>query len=222
MLTLTLPPVPGVYRIVDASSGRFYIGSSVNMEKRWRQHRERLARGTHPNPVLQAIWNVDPDRLTAAAICTTERSRDALLAAEQAELDASAVGRNQLCMNVLLVAGSHLGRKRSAETCARLAAAQMGRRASAETREKQRIAKLGRPLSAEHRRKLGDAARGKKLPPRDRLPRSELRRFTDDQVREIRAAKAQGASYTQIEGQFNLSRGALMRMLRRETYAEVA
>lgn len=223
-VTLVLPyPVsaPGVYQIVDTKTGRFYVGSSVNVAKRWRQHRDRLARGSHPNPMLQALWNVDPDRLRIGTVQICRLDKAEILQAEQAALDAAGVGTNRMCMNVLPVAGSHLGRKRSIETCAALAAANHGKRHTSEAKEKMRQAKLGKPLSEEHRRKLGDAARGKKLPPRAKLPRPELRRFTDDQVRAIRLSKEGGESYSKIEAKHGISRGALQRMLSRETYAEV-
>jgi len=224
MITLTLPyPVSasGLYRIVDLKSGRFYIGSSVNIARRWHQHRGRLKLGTHPNPILQSVWSSDPCRLVIETTHQCSADRETLLRAEQAALDAADVGRNRRCMNVLATAGSHLGRKRSAATCAALSAASKGRIPSQETREKMRAAKLGRELSAEHKRKLSDAARGKKLPPRPRRPRPELRRFSDDQVRSIRAEKSSGSSYTQLESKYGCSRGALQRLLTKETYSEV-
>lgn len=224
MIRLTLPyPVsaPGVYRITDQVSGKFYIGSSVHVAKRWEQHRFRLQRGTHPNPILQAIWKAAPGRLRIETLRECSSDKAEILASEQEALDACGVGKNLLCMNVLTVAGSHLGRKRPQSTRQALAAANRGKKHTDEAKAKMRAAKLGRPLSEEHKRKLGDAARGKKLPPRERLPRPELRVFTDDQVRAIRAAKAAGQSFTQIEAAYGMSRGALQRMLRRETYSEV-
>lgn len=224
MIRLTLPyPVsaPGVYRITDQVSGKFYIGSSINIAKRWDQHRLRMQRGTHANPILQSIWRAGPDRLRIETLRECPADKAAILAAEQEALDACGVGKNPMCMNVLTVAGSHLGRKRTEATRQALSNCFRGRTHSAEAKAKMRAAKLGRPLSDEHKRKLGDAARGKKLPPRERLPRPELRAFTDDQVRAIRAAKAAGQSFTQIEAAYGMSRGALQRMLRRETYSEV-
>lgn len=226
MIHLVLPyPIsgPGVYRIVDHKSGRFYIGSSVQVARRWRQHRDRLTRGTHPNPMLQNIWASGRDRLRIETLRQCGPTKAEILAAEQAELDAAGVGVNPLCMNVLAVAGSHLGRKRSESTRMAMAVASAGKKHTDESKAKMRAAKVGRKLSEDHKRKVGDASRGKKLPPRPypRPPRPELRAFSDDQVRAIRAAKAAGASYTQIEAQHGISRGALQRMLRRETYAEV-
>lgn len=41
--------VAGVYRITNTITGDFYIGSSVNIGKRWSAHFRDLERGTHTN-----------------------------------------------------------------------------------------------------------------------------------------------------------------------------
>lgn len=215
MIELVLPyPVsaPGVYRITDSATGRFYIGSSVNMAKRWAQHQRRLQLGAHPNPRLQAIWNVDPARLTCTVFhAVREGTKDALLSCEQAALDAAGVGTNPLCMNVLAIAGSHLGRKRSAETRARMAAAQRGKKASEEAKAKMRAAKLGKRQTEEHRRNSGAARRGKPGTPKAGIPKPTLRRLTDEQVQALRAARAEGMSWRLLGVSFGIGSSAAKR-----------
>lgn len=46
----------GIYQIKNFNSGKFYIGSSNNLQVRWRVHRSRLNRGVHGNRFLQASW----------------------------------------------------------------------------------------------------------------------------------------------------------------------
>jgi group I intron endonuclease len=46
-----------VYRIKNVVSGSFYIGSSGNLYERWRVHKNKLRRRSHPNPKLQAAWD---------------------------------------------------------------------------------------------------------------------------------------------------------------------
>lgn len=209
--------VPGIYRITDAHSGRFYIGSSVNVAKRWVQHCWRLDRGAHTNPMLQAIWNVDPARLSIMLLRETQPTREDLLRCEQEAIDAAlATGA---CMNVLRVAGSHLGRKRSPETCARLAAALKGKKASDATKAKQRAAKLGRPLSEAHRLKCAAARRGKPGTPKAGIPKPSLRRLSDDQVEALRATRAAGVSWRLLGIAFGLGASAAKRAALGITYA---
>jgi group I intron endonuclease len=47
----------GVYKIRNTVSGKFYIGSSVCIRKRFAQHRSALNRGSHQNSHLQFSWN---------------------------------------------------------------------------------------------------------------------------------------------------------------------
>ena len=46
----------GIYMIFD-SQGRFYIGSAVNMQKRWNQHLHYLRHGKHNNGILQRAFD---------------------------------------------------------------------------------------------------------------------------------------------------------------------
>jgi group I intron endonuclease len=221
-MILTLPSLPGVYRIVDTKSGRFYIGSSVNIAKRWVYHLYRFGKGTHPNPTMQAIWNADPQRLQVDVIELCEPEKDEILRREQFHLDAAGVGANRECLNVLAIAGSHLGRKRSEETRAALSRAMQGRVITPETRQKMRAAKLGKTLTAEHRQNLSKARKGMKCAKRPWKPRPQDRMFSPEQVREIRAAKASGVSYSTLQRMYGVSSpGPLHSLVKRKTYADI-
>lgn len=47
----------GVYCIENLINHKKYIGQSVDMEQRWRQHKCELNRGHHDNDYLQKSWN---------------------------------------------------------------------------------------------------------------------------------------------------------------------
>jgi len=47
----------GVYQIVNRVNGKRYIGSSVNIKRRWQQHKNALRGGYHYNIYLQRSWN---------------------------------------------------------------------------------------------------------------------------------------------------------------------
>ena len=47
----------GIYAIVNKKSGRSYIGSSINIEKRWKTHLRSLRKNTHHNIFLQRAFN---------------------------------------------------------------------------------------------------------------------------------------------------------------------
>jgi len=129
----------GVYRICNRVNGHSYIGSSVNIEKRFRDHLWELRRREHDNYHLQNAFNKWGE---------TEFRFEIL------EVTGDQVAREQFCIDVLKpeynicpLATSTLGTKRSAETCRRYSELRRGKNTG--------------PKSEEHRRKIGDAQRGR-------------------------------------------------------------
>lgn len=47
----------GVYRIKNIVNNKIYIGSSKDIEKRWKRHRYELKNNKHHSPTLQRDWN---------------------------------------------------------------------------------------------------------------------------------------------------------------------
>lgn len=47
----------GIYKILNKVNGKFYIGSAIELAKRWREHSYHLNRKTHKNSYLQNAWN---------------------------------------------------------------------------------------------------------------------------------------------------------------------
>ena len=48
---------PGVYKITCEPTGVVYVGSSISVKNRWREHRWALGAGCHHNAHLQNAWN---------------------------------------------------------------------------------------------------------------------------------------------------------------------
>lgn len=57
-----------VYRLVS-KDGRFYVGSTGNIEQRLARHFSELKAGKHHNVTLQSIWDVDPDLEVTFLFC---------------------------------------------------------------------------------------------------------------------------------------------------------
>lgn len=47
----------GIYKITNIKNNKVYIGQSVNIEKRWREHIYAFRRGDHTNVYFQRAWN---------------------------------------------------------------------------------------------------------------------------------------------------------------------
>jgi len=49
--------VSGIYEIVNTINGHRYIGSSINIQKRWNEHKRDLNNNKHHSIYLQRAWN---------------------------------------------------------------------------------------------------------------------------------------------------------------------
>lgn len=154
----------GIYVVRNSVNGRVYVGSAVNLAKRWGAHRQRLNQGTHQSPRLQSAWNkYGEDAFSFEIIEIIERKED-LVAREQVHLDdAFASG---LCYNLARIAGNTLGVKHTDAAVAKMVLAWQTRpAASAETRARMSLSQKGRPgrtPSAETVTKISLANTGKK------------------------------------------------------------
>jgi group I intron endonuclease len=171
----------GVYKITDPS-GACYIGSSVNIWKRWLGHQTMLRCGNHRSKSLQIAkdsYGLESLRFEILLIC----SKSQLLFYEQRALD-----EYKPTHNSSPTAGSSKGVVASEETRAKLASAKLGKRRgpmspetrakiaarakerylSPEYREKSAASMRGIPKSDEHRAKLSALNAGKTLSPEHR------------------------------------------------------
>jgi len=134
----------GIYAIEHIASGRRYIGSAVELHKRFREHRTTLRRGKHYNAYLQRAWKKYGE--SAFRFTVIERVPDLkkLISREQYWIDKTKAHRIQYGFNATPKAGS-----------------QLGYRHTAETRRKLSSIHSGRMLDEEHRRAISESSKGK-------------------------------------------------------------
>lgn len=165
----------GIYRIIHKSSSKQYIGSSIDIEVRWRKHVYDLNRQKHSNTHLLNAWNKygqDDFVLEIVEIC--EPLKEILLEREQYHIDTL---RPEF--NICKKAGSRLGSKASAETKAKMSQSMVGKNVgktrtqemidsmrdrvsnpSDETRAKMAAAKIGTIVSEQTKAKMSASHKG--------------------------------------------------------------
>lgn len=168
----------GIYLITNTVNQKKYIGSSVNINRRWKQHRWALCMNRHRNAHLQAAWNKYGEQsFKFEILCLT----DDLCRIEQVFLKTWKPEYN-LAEDTT---APMRGRTHAPEACARIAVAKQGDRNPAkrpEVRAKLSAAKQGSkhpnfgkpahnrgkpahnrgvPISAETRAKLSAAKKGR-------------------------------------------------------------
>lgn len=165
----------GIYSIVSPS-GKIYIGSSSNIDKRWKHHKYLLNRGDHHNKHLQNAWNKYSGALEFNILLVCDSPN--LLDYEQQYLDFYQPAYNIAKSSRKAFYG--LGVKRSPETCEKISKALMGKNTQGHVQSeasKQKLsialrgnknglgnkANLGRKLPESTRQKMREAAQRRKL-----------------------------------------------------------
>lgn len=178
----------GIYCIEHRASGKRYVGSAANLDRRFKKHIKQLENGTHHSPKLQAAWNkygADAFDFIILLLCPV----DQLLQREQEELDildtvefgynisrfadAPMRGRSQSEETKAKMRESHKNRAPiSEETRERLresarlrekAKKEQGFEVSEETRQKLSVSGKGRIVSEETRQKISEKNKGQQL-----------------------------------------------------------
>lgn len=120
--------ISGIYKITNIVNNKFYIGSSINVKKRLKQHLSALVKNNHYNSILTRAYNkYGDDNFKFELLFKCEPVREDLLFWEQLCLN------NLEChYNLSRVAGSMLGYKHSDTTRAKVSMANRGRKRTPE------------------------------------------------------------------------------------------
>lgn len=134
-----------VYKIVNITNNKEYVGSTTKgILERKRQHLRRLKKRTHHSRYLQNAYNiVGPDNFLFIILEELPTSENLI---ERETYWAKLLKPEY---NVMKEIKSHIGVKRTAETCKRISVALTGKPLSKEHRESIRISSTGKKQSAE-------------------------------------------------------------------------
>lgn len=124
---MTSRPTGGIYAIRHMESGKVYVGSAVNLKRRWANHRASLRSGVSRSKYLQRAWNKHGEDAFSFDVLEFVENKADLIAREQAWIDALIVNGKLGGYNTSQTAGSCLGVKHSEETRARMSAAHYAR-----------------------------------------------------------------------------------------------
>ena len=151
----------GIYIIRNKVNGKRYIGSSIDMRKRWHIHKYYLCSNNHNNRHLQSSWNKYGEKNFELIVVETVSDKNKLIEREQYWIDKH--NFNDL-YNIRLNAQSNLGLKHTNETKKQMSIVSTGRKLSEETKQKLSKIKKGKKsaLSKEGRQKIIDTHTGNK------------------------------------------------------------
>lgn len=192
----------GVYEIVNTANGKRYVGASVNMPKRWREHRCGLRHRRHHAMVLQRAWDKYGEAsfiFRPLLVCARhmlsfyeQRAIDAI----RPEYNASQSAWSPMSDPAIAakVGAALKGHPVSAETRAKISAANKGRKQTPEAVAARKAGAAGRSpeAKAETAKKLSIAGKLRYEDPaeRERLSARTKGRVVSEAVREKHRAYA--------------------------------
>ena len=172
----------GIYKITNIQNGHFYIGSTINFNKRWSTHKYNLSHNKHVNPHLQRAWGVyGGSQFIFEILRICPPIKGILMFYEQHYLDKS-WDDCRVCYNILKIAHSALGYRHSDTTLQLMSECQkgnqkgLGHKCNESARKnmsdialnmtpehKQNISKskIGKPRSEETKRKIAQSLKGR-------------------------------------------------------------
>lgn len=144
--------ISGVYKITNKENGHFYIGSSVDIHKRWYKHRWQLNKHNSNNIVFQKAWEkYGEEAFDFSILLICDRENTAMY--EQVYLDYYKpkynIALDALCPNK--------GKPLSEEHKRKIGEANSKHKMSDEQKEFLRQFHVGIPLSEEQKKKMSES-----------------------------------------------------------------
>jgi group I intron endonuclease len=216
----------GIYYITNKVNGHKYVGSSVDIEKRWIDHKCALKGGRHHSIYLQRAWDkygeenfefkimayTDPDKAVVLEDFILQNFFDRFEYNIAEGAPASMLGRHLSEEHKQKISKSHIGKHRSEETKRKISKAQSGennywygKHRSEETKRKMSESLAGRIFSEEHKRKISESLIGENSPNWIDIP--------DETILSMGLLRKQGYTYQKIADIFGVSYGTVYRRL---------
>lgn len=126
----------GIYKITNINNNRYYVGSSINIHKRWLEHKRLLRENKHDNDFLQKSWNKHGEDSFVFEVLEFVEEISELIIREQYYLDMIKPFNKDITYNICENAGNMLGFKHSEESKEKMSKVQLDRHKNPKERAK--------------------------------------------------------------------------------------
>ena len=150
----------GIYSITNTVNGKKYIGSAVNFDRRFKDHKKRLLANAHHSTKLQNSWLKHGAAAFVFEVIEYCCDHKLLIECEQKWID-KFHSFSQMGYNESPTAGSPLGVKHSEKSKSNMSAAAKKRGFCMDKIEAMRAANIGRKMSPDTRAKIAASKIGK-------------------------------------------------------------
>jgi len=124
----------GIYAIFNTVKNRIYVGSAVNIKRRYSEHKKLLIENRHSNKFLQNDFNQQNQKFQFQILEMVDDSKN-LINTEQQWINKYYDNQNT-CYNICPTTGNHLGMKHSQETKNKMSTSSKGKKKSLEHSQK--------------------------------------------------------------------------------------
>jgi len=159
MTTHSLSQKSGIYKITNTVNQKIYIGSAIDIKRRFRQHKERLLKGNHHSRKMQRSFQKYGIDSFVFEVLEYVFDKSDLLKREQFYMDTMNPFDDN-GFNNERIAGSKLGCKHTEETKKKMSMASKGKPKTKEHGKNISQGLKGKKKSTEHVRKLAEARKG--------------------------------------------------------------
>lgn len=142
-----------IYQITNIVNNKFYIGSTKNLRRRKNNHFNLLRKNKHHSRYLQNSWNKYGEENFIFTVLQNIED-----ATKVFEIENEFISKLKPEYNMMKNVFSHIGMKRSKETCEKISKALTGKKILDETKEKLRLYNLGKKRTPESIKKGGEAS----------------------------------------------------------------
>jgi group I intron endonuclease len=157
----------GVYQLFNLDNGKAYIGSAVNIESRFSEHKHYLNSNRHDNDYLQKSWNKHGANRFELRILEEVLDVANLIVREQYWIDYYKTSDERYGYNIRKIASSNLGLKHTSETKEKIRKGNLGNNWMigvnnpffGKTHTYDALVKMRTPRSEEVKQKFSDAAK---------------------------------------------------------------
>ena len=160
----------GIYKIINIINNKIYIGSSVNLYKRKKEHFNKLKKNIHKNIHLQSSYNKYGEENFIFEIIEYIEDKYLLIGREQYWINEFKSYNRDNGYNICKIAGNTLGYKFTEEQKNNLSKVKKGKttwikdkKLSLETKIKMSEAKKGKVFSSEHKEKIKKSQKTNKV-----------------------------------------------------------
>jgi group I intron endonuclease len=153
----------GIYAIKHLESGKLYVGSAIDIRKRWTEHRKTLKKETHHSSLLQRAWNKYGKDAFVFVVLEEVYDMDRLIEREQYWINKTQSCIRGVGYNICINAGNRLGMRHTIEAKQKISLANTGRVHTQEQREKMIEALKGLKRTPEQRGRQSERMMGHAL-----------------------------------------------------------